>query len=70
MVNFHYHFKCQDITDNACDNKLILMISIQMIIHTTGIIHLDKQTEFQARFAVIMSGDGKFSLSPQMSGYY
>ena len=22
MVNIHYHLKCQDITDNACDNKL------------------------------------------------
>ena len=22
MVNIHYHLKCQDITDNAGDNKL------------------------------------------------
>ena len=22
IVNIHYHFKCQDITDNAGDNKL------------------------------------------------
>ena len=41
MVNFHYHLKCQDITDNACDDNLRMMLSIQMIIRTTGISHLD-----------------------------
>ena len=32
MVNIHYHLDCQDITDNAGDNKLWLFQSIQKVV--------------------------------------
>ena len=32
MVNIHYHLECQDITDNAGDNKLWLFQSIQKVV--------------------------------------
>ena len=32
MVNIHYHLKCQDIRDNAGDNKLWLFQSIQKVV--------------------------------------
>ena len=40
MVNIHYHLKCQDITDNAGDNKLWLIQNIQMVFFATEIAHL------------------------------
>ena len=40
MVNIHYHLKCQDITDNAGDNKPLLIQKIQMVVFATEIGHL------------------------------
>ena len=40
MVNIHYHLKCQDITDNAGDNKPLLIQKIQMVAFATEIGHL------------------------------
>ena len=40
MVNIHYHLKCQDITDNAGDNKPLLIQKIQMVVIATEIGHL------------------------------
>ena len=41
MVNIHYHLKCQDITDNAGDNKLWPIQKIQMVLFATYMGHLD-----------------------------
>ena len=41
MVSIHYHLKCQEITDNAGDNKLWLMQPIQMVVFATDMGHLD-----------------------------
>ena len=44
MVNIHYHLKCHYITDNAGDNKLLLIQSIQMVVLATemGNLHYTK----------------------------
>ena len=41
MVNVHYHLKCQGIRENAGDNKLWLLRSIQMVVFATEMGYLD-----------------------------
>ena len=45
MANIHYHLKCRGIKENAGDNKLWLFRSIQMVVFTTEIGHLDDKDE-------------------------
>ena len=48
MVSIHYHLKCQDITDNAGDNKLWNFLSIQVVVYSTEMGHLDdKKRDFK-----------------------
>ena len=71
MVKIHYHLKCQDITDNVSDNKLWMIQSIQTVVYAAEISHIDSKR--WDLIHVVLSLDlrkGKYSLSPQMSGYY
>ena len=48
MVNIHYHLRCQEITDNAGDNKLWLFQSIQMVVVAPEMRNLDgKGSDFE-----------------------
>ena len=48
MVNIHYHLKYQEITDNACDNKLWLFWSIQLVVVAPEMRNLDdKGSDFE-----------------------
>ena len=37
----HYHLECQDITDNGSDNKLWLILSIQLVVFATEMGDID-----------------------------